>query len=119
RLVHGLLGIALEDLARAFLGRARDERRYVADLRAAQAQDVERERQMALRILVPGVEAERGLPVRAADADAPAPRARQRPAAGPGRDRLAAVEPARERRHRERRILGQHRRERVDVAALP
>ena len=35
------------------------------------------------------------------------------------RDRLAALVPARQRRHRERRVLGQHRRERLDVAALP
>ena len=103
----------------AGLGRARDERRDLTDQRPPECHHVERERTIALVLRVPGIEAQRRLAVRAGAHDAPAPCARQRPARGPGGDRLPARIPARERRHRERRIAGQHRRERVDVAALP
>ena len=59
---------------------ARDEGGDVADLLAAKGQHVERERQVALLLRVPGVEGERRLPVCANANGTPAPLARQRPA---------------------------------------
>src|SRR5579859_1307842 len=57
--VHRLLGETGIGLGLGGVDRARDERRHVADLAAAETQDVQRERQMCLGLLVPRVEGER------------------------------------------------------------
>ena len=55
------------------LGRARDERRHVADPAVANGQDVEREGQVRLSLLVPAVEGKRGLAVGVDQDVAPTP----------------------------------------------
>ena len=107
------------DLAPGILDRPGDERGHVADLLAAKREHVEGERQIALLAGVPAVERERRLSVGAHRKGAPAPLARERVADEEGLDPVAAPVPGPHRRHREGRILGQHRDHHLDVAALP
>src|SRR5690242_7961626 len=100
-----LLRHAGDDAAVGAFGGAGDEGVNRGDLAALQGEDVEGEALVVAGVGVPAVEGERLL---AAGADAerpPAPHARERREGEEGADRLAAAEPAAQRRHREGRLL--------------
>src|ERR687898_2481769 len=108
-----------EDLAIGILRGTCQEGRDLADLRAAKRQHVEREPSEGLLVRIPGVVRDRLLSARVSPSGAPAPQARQWLAPEPYLYRVTTLEPGSHRRHRERRVLGQHGDDRPDVAALP
>src|SRR5438034_10925486 len=69
--IGGLLRQPRQDLAIGSRRDPRDEGGHAADPRAAEGQHVERERKVALLLLVPAVEGERRLSVRASSNLAP------------------------------------------------
>ncbi len=53
--IDELIGVTLEDLTIARLHGARDERRDLADLSAAEGEHTERERTVARIVVIPGI----------------------------------------------------------------
>src|SRR2546429_90282 len=95
-----LLGQARNHFAIGNFGGSRDEGRDVADQVAAQSEHVERERKVALLVLIPAVEGERDLSVGTNLDLTPTPRARERPASQEDGDLVATAEPGLQGRHR-------------------
>src|SRR5215213_6619677 len=89
------------------------------DVRAAQGEHVDGPRYEGLCLVVPGVEAEGELPVRASRNEAPARRPGQRPLAEEDGDLVAAAVPGWQGRHGQLGVFGEHGHDRADVVALP
>src|ERR1700737_1392278 len=96
------------------------ERGDLLDLRASEREDRNSVRHEPPLLLIPEVLTECRCPVGAHPDQPPGPVATtQRPLGQERRDRLAAAEPAGDRRHRDAGVLGQQRDDGLDVAPLP
>jgi hypothetical protein len=105
--------------AEAHQGRRVAEDGDLGDPVALEREHEEFARQERTGLVTPRVHAERRLAVGARRDDAPAHLAAERKVAQERRDRVAAAEPRRIRRHREGGVLGKPGSERLDVRALP
>src|SRR5260221_14589935 len=96
-----------------------EEGRDLLNLRAAQGKHVDGTRREGLCLVVPGVGAERELPICPSRLEAPAHRPAQHSAAEEDCDLFAAAVPGWQGRHGQLGVFGQHGDDRGDVVALP